>query len=147
MKKIVLLTVLLLLLASSTRWMEPSRGYIEVREVTVRFNGTDATFNVNYHLSGAAKLYTLFLGSKTLEPAVKNFFSDFPEVELLKMDSREAVVLTRNVTRLEGRFYLHDSRNFSQQVNRLIVYRPDSPRPTEHFNVNATPNTFWQAET
>lgn len=135
MKKSVLILFMVLLFASILQLSDgttASRPF-EITSLAVNFDKADAVFTVNYDLGKIPKMYILLFGSKSIEPRIKAVFPDF-DYEILKMDQDNTILRVKNVSRLEKGFYLHDSRRLGASINTIVVYTPDSPRPTEYSN-------------
>lgn len=137
---IVLVFASLLPLSGGTSAGRP----FEITSLTINFDKTDALFTVSYDLGKLPKMYVLLFGSKSIEPKIKALFPDF-DYEIVKMDQDKTILRIKNVSRLEKGYYLHDSRRLGASINTIIVYTPDSPRPTEYSNLNSTPNKFYRS--
>jgi len=136
----IFLIALVLPLSDGTSTGRP----FDITSLVINFDKTDAIFTVNYDLGKIPKMYVLLFGSKSIEPRIKSVFSNF-DYEILKMDQDKAILKVKNISRLEKGYYLHDSRKFGTGINTIIVYTPDSPRPTEYTNLNSTPNKFYRS--
>ncbi len=117
---------------------------LDITSLTIKFNKTDAVFTVNYDLGRLPKLYILFLGSQSIEPKLKYAFSNF-DYDIIKMDQDRAVLMVKNISRYDKGYYLHNSIKFGETINTVIIYTPDSPRPSEYYNLNSTPNKFYRS--
>ncbi|MBU4374869.1 MAG: hypothetical protein KJ714_10650 [Euryarchaeota archaeon] len=142
-KSVLMLIVLIFALTLPLSEGNPSRP-LEITSLTIDFDKTDAVFTVNYDLGKIPKMYILLFGSKSIEPRIKAVFPNF-DYDILKMDQDKAILRVKNISRLEKGFYLHDSRRLGASVNTIVVYTPDSPRPTEYSNFNSTPNKFYRS--
>lgn len=145
MKNLIPIIFIILVLASILPLSEgtPDRP-IEITALTINFDKTDAIFTVNYDLGTLPKMYILLLGGKSIEPKIKDVFSNF-DFDIMRIDQNKAVLRVRNVSRLEKGYYLHDSRKLGTSINTIIVYTPDSEHPTEYFGMNSTPNKFYRS--
>ncbi|MDO9099017.1 MAG: hypothetical protein Q7U60_12975 [Candidatus Methanoperedens sp.] len=145
MNKPVLILFMVLVFASILPLSEGNPGRpFDITSLTINFDKTDAVFTVNYDLGKLPKMYVLIFGSKSIEPRIKAIFPDF-DYEIVKMDQDKTILRIKNVSRLEKGYYLHDSRRLGTSINTLIIYTPDSTRPTEYFNTNSTPNKFYRS--
>lgn len=142
-RSILILIALIFALTLPLSEGNPSRP-LEITSLIINFDKTDGTFTVNYDLGKIPKMYVLLFGSKSIEPRIKAVFGNF-EYEITKMDQDKAILRVKNVSRLEKGYYLHDSRQLGASINTIIVYAPDSPRPTEYSNLNSTPNKFYRS--
>ncbi len=122
----------------------PANHTLEITSLTINFDKTDATFIVNYDLGKIPKTYILLFGSKSIEPKIRNIFSNF-DYDIVKMNQDETILNVKNISRPEKGFYLHDSRKLGASINSIIVSTPDSPRTKEYTNLNSTPNTFYRS--
>ena len=57
------------------------------------------------------KMYILLMGGKSIEPKMKELFSNF-DYEVIKMDQDKAILHVKNISRFEKDYYLHDSIRF-----------------------------------
>jgi hypothetical protein len=145
MKNLVLIVFIALVLASLLPLTEGTSGSrpLEITSLTIKFDKTDAEFTINYDLGTMPKMYILLLGGKSIEPRIKEVFSNF-DYEILKMDQEKALLKVKNISRNEKGYYLHDSVNLGATINTMIIYIPGDPHPTEYFGLNATKNTFYR---
>lgn len=117
---------------------------LEITSLTINFDKTNATFIVNYDIGKIPKMYILLFGSKSIEPKIRELFSNF-DYDIVKMNQDETILNVKNISRLEKGFYLHDSRILGASIDSIIVSTPDSPRTKEYSNLNSTPNTFYRS--
>ncbi len=126
---------------------EPPR-YLQVRSITMTLEGQDATFNIEYELDMIARMYVLFLGTGSIEPAIYDIFSDFNDIQVLSVREDNAVVKVRNVSYHDpeqgGNILFHDSHNLGITVDNFILVFPSGVERT-FSNVSTTPNTFFEA--
>ena len=146
MKKSIIVIFLVLFFASILPISEGTSANhtFEITSLTINFDKTNATFIVNYDLGKIPKMYILLFGSKSLEPKVRDLFSNF-DYDIVKMNQDETILKVKNISRLEKGFYLHDSRKLGATINSIFVSTPDSPRAKEYFNLNSTPDTFYRS--
>ncbi len=121
----------------------PEKKSLDITSLTINFEKTDAIFTVNYRIDDLPKIFILLMGSKSLEPKIRSVFSEF-DYYIIKMDQDEAILYVRNISRLEKRYYLHDSKKFGENIDSVYIYTTD-PRPREYFNVNSTQPTFYRS--
>lgn len=146
---ILLITGLLLssiFLTAGNASAEPSR-YLQVKSITMTFEGQDATLNVEYKLDTIAQVYVFLLGTGSIEPAIYNLFDDFDNIQVLSVREDNAVVKVMNVSyhdpEQEGNLLFHDSHNLGTTVDTFIVVYPSGEERT-FSDVSATPNTFFE---
>ena len=146
MKKSIIVIFMVLFFASILPISEGTSANhtFEITSLTINFDKTNATFIVNYDLGQIPKMYILLFGSKSIEPKVRDIFSNF-DYDIVKMNQDETILKVKNISRLEKGFYLHDSRKFGDSINTILVTTPDSPRAKEYLNLNSTPDTFYRS--
>ncbi len=116
--------------------------YIHIDSMEIDFNKTDADAKITYHLSPFAQVYMFMFGSKHLEPKIKEIFFDFENIEILRIGRTSALIHINNISRQNGEYYLHDSRELGMQPDILTLVFPDRTRQSiEH--AKATQNVFY----
>ncbi len=143
MKKSIILILMVLFLILPFAGATPEKRSLDITSLVINFDKTDATFAVNYDLGKLSKMYVLLFGSKSIEPRINAVFSNF-DYEIIKMDQSKAILRVKSVSRLDKGYYLHDSRKLGTVIDKITVYTPDSPRPTEYYALNSTPNKFYR---
>lgn len=122
--------------------------YIHVNSITMTLEGPDATFNIEYKLDMIARVYVMFLGTGSIEPAIYDIFSDFNDIQVLSVREDNAVVKVRNVSYHDpeqgGNIFFHDSHNLGITVDTFILVFPSGVERT-FSNVSTTQNTFFEA--
>ncbi|MCD4842848.1 MAG: hypothetical protein K8R08_12755 [Methanosarcinales archaeon] len=122
--------------------------YIHVNSITMTLEGPDATFNIEYDLDIIARVYVMFLGTGSIEPAIYDIFSDFNDIQVLSVREDNAVVKVRNVSYHDpeqgGNIFFHDSHNLGITVDTFILVFPSGVERT-FSNVSTTQNTFFEA--
>lgn len=118
---------------------------IDITSIVVKFDKTDAQFTVNYDIGTMPKIYIMLLGGKSIEPRIKDVFSNF-DYTVIKMDQEKTILHVKNVSRYEKNlnYYLHDSIKFGATIKNIIVYIPGDPRPSEYIGLNSTPSKFYR---
>lgn len=146
MDKSLLILILGILLAMALPFSlgETEKRTLEITQVTINFEKTDAIFTVQYELSTLPKLYILLFGSKSLEPRIQEIFADF-HYEVIRIDENEAILRMKNISRLDKGYYLHDSMKFGETLGTVYIITPDSPGQKEYSNINMTPNIFYRS--
>ncbi|MCX9082227.1 MAG: hypothetical protein OIN83_08505 [Candidatus Methanoperedens sp.] len=115
---------------------------LEISSLIIKFQKTDAEFTVNYDIGMIPKMYILLMGGKSIEPNMKELFSNF-DYEVIKMDQNKAILHVKNISRFEKGYYLHDSIGFGTRIHSMTIYVPGDQQPTQYFGLNATKNTFY----
>ncbi len=146
MDKSVLIIILGILLATALPFSlgDTEKRSLDITEVTINFEKTDAKFTVQYELGTLPKLYVLLFGSKSLDPKIQAVFADF-QYEVIRIDENGAILRMKNISRLEKGYYLHDSMKFGENLRTVYIITTDSSRPKEYSNINATPNIFYRS--
>ncbi|MDF1558333.1 MAG: hypothetical protein P1P80_09210 [ANME-2 cluster archaeon] len=120
--------------------------YLHINEMTMEPKGPDAIFSVDYELDIIARLYVLFLGSGSIEPAIKDMFYDFDEIQIISIKENHAQVMVYNIgyqdNEIEG-IYFYDSHRLGDTVDTFILF-PNSENPERFYNVASTPNVFMR---
>lgn len=121
--------------------------YMQVRSITMTLEGPDATFDIKFELNMIARMYVLFLGTGSIEPAIYDIFNDFDNIEVLSVREDSAVVKVRNVSYQDpeqgGNIFFHNSHNLGTNVDTFILIFPSGVERT-FSDVSTTPNTFFQ---
>jgi hypothetical protein len=145
MKNLGLILFIALILASLLPPTEGTSGSrpLDITTLTIKFDKTDAEFTINYDLGTMPKMYILLLGGKSIQPRIKEVFSNF-DYEILKIDQEKALLKVKNISRIEKGYYLHNSVKLGATINTIIIYIPGDPQPTEYFGLNETKNTFYR---
>jgi len=125
--------------------------YIYVKDVTMRLNGENATFELNYSLDTFTRLYVLALGCKYLEPELLSFLGSYRNVKLLKADINSAALQVNDAGEYNGGYYLFDSRPLGSgikpingRVAKFTVVYPEGQVRT-FYNVTCTQSVFCRA--
>jgi len=121
--------------------------YLEVKSITMTFEGQDATFNIEYELDSIARVYVFLLGTGSLESAIYGMFKDFDNIEVLSVREDNAVVKVTNVSYQDpeqgGNILFHDSHNLGTTVETFTIVFPSGAERT-FSDVSTTPNTFFE---
>lgn len=149
LKFLVIISILSVFSTAGTAYAEAPR-YIKVTSITMELDGPDATFTVEYKLDIVAKLYVLLLGSGNIEPAIKDIFKDFDNIQIISLQGNNAKVKCFNISYKDPAqsgdldLYFHDSHKLGTVVDTFVLVYP-SGITKEYFMVSATPNTFYPA--
>jgi len=125
--------------------------YIDIKEVTMRLDGDNATFELNYTLDTFTRFYVSALGCRYLEPELISFLGEYRDVMLIKADTEGATLRVVGAGKFNSGYYLFDSMPFGskdkpikESIVRFSVVYP-SGRVRTFYNVTATQNVFSQA--
>jgi hypothetical protein len=125
--------------------------YIDIEEVTMRLDGDNATFELNYTLDTFTCFYVSALGCRYLEPELISFLGGYQDVMLIKADTEVATLQVVGAGKYNSGYYLFDSVPFGskdkplkESIARFTVVYPGG-RLRTFYNVTATQNVFSQA--
>jgi hypothetical protein len=128
-----------------------SSEYLGIKEVTMRLEGGNATFELNYTLDTFTRFYVTALGCRYLEPELISFLGGYSDVRLLKADIEGATLQVVGAGKYNSGYYLFDSMPFGSKdkplkegIARFSVVYPGG-RVRTFYNVTATQNVFSQA--
>jgi len=126
-------------------------GYLYVKDVTMHLKGDNATFELNYSLDAFTRFYVLALGCRYLEPELLSFLGNYSSVRLLKADTDGAALQVCGAGKLNGGYYLFDSRPMGSKerplqtgIPRFTVVYPEG-RVRNYYNVTSTQSVFCRA--
>jgi len=129
-----------------------SSEYLYIKDVTMRLEGENATFELNYTLDTFTRIYVMALGCRYLEPELTSFLGGYRDVKLVKADTDGATLQVRDAGKYNSGYYLFDSMPFGTKGNPLkegiaqfsVVYPEGHVRT--FYNVTSTQNVFSQAK-
>ena len=132
----------LVVLPATLHWEFFPRTDVQFEQLTITFDGVNATAELEYNVGFLTELYIFFFGNRNLDPYINNFFYGFDEYQIRSFQGNSATVNLNNVSRISPPYYLHDGRPFGSPVNRLVLVFPDGEvRIFE--NPSKTPNIFY----
>jgi hypothetical protein len=150
MRRLAVILVFLALCAISAG-STASSEYLGIKEVTMRLEGENATFELNYTLDAFTRFYVTALGCRYLEPELISFLGRYSDVRLLKADIEGATLQVVGAGKYNSGYYLFDSMPFGSKdrplmegIARFSVVYPGG-RVRTFYNVTATQNVFSQA--
>lgn len=143
----LVLILLILILFISVPILSDGRGSkkLEINSLHIKFDKTDAIFIVKYDIGELPRMYLKLLGSKSLVPRIESIFPNF-DYKIVKMDHNGAILEVKNMSRLDGDYYLHDSRKFGETIRIVRISDPSTTMIREFHNINATPNYFYRRD-
>jgi hypothetical protein len=125
--------------------------YVDIKEVTMRLEGDNATFELNYTLDTFTRFYVTTLGCRYLEPELISFLGGYSDVRLVKADIEGAALQVVGAGKYNSGYHLFDSMPFGSKdkplkegIARFSVVYPGG-RVRTFYNVTATQNVFSQA--
>jgi hypothetical protein len=125
--------------------------YLYITEVTMRLEGNNATFELNYTLDAFTRIYVMALGCRYLEPELRSFLGGYSDVLLIKADTEGAALLVVGAGKYNSGYYLFDSMPFGSKdkplkegIARFSVVYPEG-RIRTFYNLTATQSVFSQA--
>lgn len=140
-----------LILSTIANCSSASSEYLYITEVTMRLEGDNATFELNYTLDTFTRIYVMALGCKYLEPELISFLSGYSDVKLIKADTDGAALQVVGAGKYNHDYYIFDSMPFGSKdkplkegIARFSVVYPEG-RVRTFYNVTATQSVFSQA--
>jgi len=128
-----------------------SSDCIDITDVTMRLDGENATFELNYTLDPFTRLYVLALGCRYLEPELRDFLGGYSYVKLVKADTKSATLQVVGAGKYNDGYYLFDATPFGTRDNprkdgiaRFSVIYPEG-RLRTFYNVTSTQSVFSEA--
>jgi hypothetical protein len=125
--------------------------YLYITDVTMRLEGDNATFELNYTLDTFTRIYVMALGCRYLEPELISFLGGYSDVKLIKADTDGAALLVVGAGKYNSGYYIFDSMPFGSKdkplkegIARFSVVYPEG-RVRTFYNVTATQSVFSQA--
>ena len=126
--------------------------YLHVTEVTMRLDGENATFDLNYTLDTFARIYVMALGCRYMEPELISFLGGYSDVKLVRADIDSAALHVNGAGKYNNGYYLFDSTPFGSRdaplkeaIPSFSVVYPEG-RVRTFYNVTATQNVFSEAK-
>lgn len=116
--------------------------YIHYKQMTMKFNGTDATVTLYFSLDRFAQAYTLLMGSHNLEGEIRKMFFEFNEVTVSQIGKDYATLRIDNVSQLSDGYYLHNSKVLGSSVDMLTMVYPSGASKLIS-NAKQTSNIFY----
>jgi len=144
LKLILVLILVVTLIVVMPLFQRDDASYIEFTSASIKFNGTDATITIHYGLAPTARAYILAFGTGSLESNIENISSSFKDCNITRIKPEYAEILVKNASTESKGYYLHHSIELPTRFRVLEVYTPDQRSPRNYYNVNATPNIFYQ---
>ena len=125
--------------------------YLYITDVTMRLEGDNATFELNYTLDTFTNIYVMALGCRYLEPELISFLGGYSDVKLIKADTDGAALHVVGAGKYNSGYYIFDSMPFGSKdkplkegIARFSVVYPEG-RVRTFYNVTATQSVFSQA--
>lgn len=125
--------------------------YIYIKDVTMRLNEGNATFDINYSLETFTKLYVLALGCRYIEPDLCSILGNYSSVKVTRAGPHGATLQVIGAGKYNSGYYLFDSRPLGpkdkplrEKINKFTVVYPEG-RERTFFNVTSTQNVFCES--
>ena len=141
MKRLLILIVLVAIATAPVA----SAGCMQVTKTTMKFNGTDAEFVLDYELDFLVRIYVLAFGSANIAPDIEARFASFDEVSVRKIGCEQATVDVKNVSHYSNEYYFHNSHDFGMTIEKLVVKLPDGYSRT-YLYTNKTPDIYYESD-
>jgi hypothetical protein len=126
--------------------------YLHLKDVTMRLEGENATFELNYTLDTFTRIYVMALGCRYLEPELTSFLGGYSGVTLVRANMDRAALHVKGAGKYNSGYYLFDSVPFGSKqapirdaIDSFSVVYPEG-RIRTFYNVTATQNVFSQAK-
>jgi len=117
--------------------------YFHINEMSLRFDGEDATATIHFDLDLFGVLYVFAFGSRHLEPELEEVFMDFDDLQVREIGRDKAVIYLSNVSHKTDDFYLFDEKELGAVVDDLTLLYPSGPSKTL-TNAHMIPNLFYE---
>ncbi len=118
---------------------------MQVTKTTMKFNGTDAEFVLDYELDFLVRIYVLAFGSANIAPDIEARFASFDEVSVRKIGCEQATVDVKNVSHYSNEYYFHNSHDFGMTIEKLVVKLPDGYSRT-YMYTDKTPDIYYESD-
>ncbi|HPT36775.1 MAG TPA: hypothetical protein PLZ44_00650, partial [Methanothrix sp.] len=95
----------------------PASGseYLHINDVTMRLEGANASFDLNYTLDTFSSIYVMVLGCRFLEPELISFLGGYSDVKLVRADVGGATLFVKDAGKYNSGYYLFDSTPFGSK--------------------------------
>ena len=120
-------------------------NYFYVKDMNMRLNESNATFEVNYSLETFTKFYVIALGCKYIEPDLISLLGNFNNLITIRADPDSASLTAIGAGKYNSGYYLFESRPLGEKVDKLTVVYPEGGART-FYNMTSTPNVFCIAK-
>jgi hypothetical protein len=118
--------------------------YLGIRQMSLTFDGSDATATVYFDLDMFGDIYILAFGSRHLEPELQAVFVNFDDVTIREIGRDKAVIDLGNVSRKSENYYLFPERELGKTVGELtLIYPTGSPKHLT--DVSVIPYLYYEA--
>jgi len=144
LKLILVLIIVVTLIVVMPLFQRDDASYIEFTSASIKFDGTDAIITIHYELAPTARAYVLAFGTGSIESSIENISSSFKNCNITRIKPEYAEILVKNASTESKGYYLHHSIELPTKFRVLEVYTPDQRNPRSYYNVNTTPNIFYQ---
>jgi len=126
--------------------------YLYVKDITMRLEEGNATFELNYTLDSFTNLYVLALGCKYIEHDLISLLGNYSQVRVVRAGPQRASLLAVGAGKYNSGYYLFDSRPLGSSskarqdtVPQFTVVYPGG-RARSFYNVTSTQNVFCEAK-
>lgn len=136
---------LFIALMASTLCPVLCENYFYVKDMNMRLNNSNATFEVNYTLEMFTKFYVIALGCKYIEPDLTSLLGSFNNLTTIRADPDSAALMAEGAGKYNSGYYLFESKPLGKKVDKLTVIYPEG-RPKTFYNMTSTPNVFCIAK-
>ena len=117
---------------------------LSITSLSIKFDKADATFIIDYQFDKLTNLYFFMFGTQNIVPKIEDLFFDF-DYKIVKVDNKEAILMVKNISRLNNGYYLHDSRKLGDTIDTVYISDSSSTEIKEYHDINATPYHFYKS--
>lgn len=125
-------------------------NYIYVKDITMRLENENATFELNYTLEAFTRLYVLVLGCRSIEPDLLSLLGKDAAAKLVRAGPDSAALEISGAGEKKygynnSQYYVFKPRRLSATAAYFKVIYPDGIFRT-YNNLSETPAVFCNAE-
>jgi hypothetical protein len=125
-------------------------SYIYVKDITMRLENENATFELNYTLEAFTRLYVLVLGCRYIEPELRSILGKDADTKLVRVGPDSAAMEIsgageRKYGYNNSQYYVFRPRKLSTTAEYFKVVYPDGVFRM-YNNLSETPAVFCTAE-
>jgi hypothetical protein len=124
-------------------------SYIYVKDITMRLENENATFELNYTLEAFTKLYVLVLGCRYIEPDLLSLLGKDAATKLVRVGPESAALEIPGAGEKkygynDSQYYVFKPRRLSTKAEYFKVIYPDGAFRM-YSNLSETPAVFCNA--
>jgi hypothetical protein len=125
-------------------------SYIYVKDITMRLENENATFELNYTLEAFTRLYVLVLGCRYIEPELRSILGKDADAKLVRVGPESAALEISGAGEKKygynnSQYYVFKPRKLSTTAEYFKVVYPDGVFRM-YNNLSETPAVFCTVE-